>query len=241
MPRPHVLGIRQLDLEFPIPSWSIYANEHGSLGNSADWQTAELEWRPLGGVMESGDRFEVNVQRFLDAPPDSFDVFPNVVVTSGHYWWTRGELQYETSSGRPLSAFAVLSWGGFYDGRSMVTSLSSTWRPGGHLILSIELDRSAVSLPERNFDASAASARIEYAFNTRADVLAFLQQGNEEERADFNVRFHWIPLIGDEVFLVWNSSYTTDANARFRFPDAQAINRPLNGAVILKVVHRFTM
>ena len=241
MPRPHALGIRQLDVEFPIPSWSIYANEHGSLGRSADWQTAEFEWRPLGGVMGSGDRFEANVQRFLDAPTEPFDIFPGVMVAQGSYWWTRGELWYETSSGRSLSAFALVSWGGFYGGRSIVTSLSSTWRPGGHLILTLGLDRSAVKLPEGHFDAVTANARIEYAFSTRAGLLAFVQHGNEAERADFNVRFHWIPVIGDEVFLVWNSSYTTASNARFRFPETQALSRPLNGAIILKAVHRLAL
>ena len=43
MPRPHVLGIRQLDLKIPIPSWDIIANERGSLSDVADWETANFE------------------------------------------------------------------------------------------------------------------------------------------------------------------------------------------------------
>jgi hypothetical protein len=37
---------------------------------------------------------------------------------------------------------------------------------------------------------------------------------------------------------VWNSGYTTDPLSRFRFPDAQAINRPLVGTFVVKFVHR---
>jgi hypothetical protein len=37
---------------------------------------------------------------------------------------------------------------------------------------------------------------------------------------------------------VWNSGYTTDPLARFRFPAAQAVNRPLTGVFVIKFVHR---
>ena len=47
-------------------------------------------------------------------------------------------------------------------------------------------------------------------------------------------------MIGDDVFVVWNSGYTTHPLARFRFPDTQALSRPLNGAFVIKVVHRLT-
>jgi hypothetical protein len=38
-----------------------------------------------------------------------------------------------------------------------------------------------------------------YAFSTRADFLGFVQYQNEERRADFNLRFHWIPMIVSPV------------------------------------------
>ncbi len=66
----------------------------------------------------------------------------------------------------------------------------------------------------------------------RQFVLYFLR------RVDFNVRFHWIPVIGDDVFLVWNSGYTTYPQAPYRFPDMRSLARPLNGAFVVKVVHR---
>src|SRR6266566_1587427 len=80
MPRPHALGIRQLDFTFPIPSWDIIANESGSLGRTGDWQTAWFEWRLFGGDRDNGDHFEINYQRQFDAPPDSFEMFRGVIV-----------------------------------------------------------------------------------------------------------------------------------------------------------------
>jgi hypothetical protein len=239
MPRPHTLGIRQLDLKFPIPSWDIIADRTGSLAKDGDWQTAQFEWRPFGGAMESGDEFEVNVQRLLDAPTDTFDLFRGVRVAPGRYWWWRYELQYATSSAHALSAKAQINWGGFYGGRSTDLEIEGTWRGGGHAIVGASLAHTAASLPGGDFTAIQATGRIEYAFDTRAGLLGLVQYVNDDQELNFNLRFHWIPAIGDDVFLVWTSGYTTNPAAPYRFPATRALTRPLSGALVAKVVHRF--
>jgi hypothetical protein len=241
MPRPHVLGIRQLDLLFPIPSWDIIANESGSIFRSRDWQTATFEWRPLGGDFQSGAHFEINIQRFFDAPADTFAIFRGATVPPGRYWWTRGELQYQMSSNHPLSLGSLLSWGDFYGGKNTELDLQADWRGGGHVILGATLSRSRVTLPSGRFTATLVTGRIEYAFNTRTSFLGFAQYENEDQRVDFNLRFHWIPRIGDDLFVVWNSGYTTDPAAPHRFPSFHTLGRPLNGALVVKAVHRFAL
>jgi len=239
-PRPGVLGIRQLDFTFPIPSWDIIANESGSPLRSGDWQTAWLEWRVLGGDRQNGDHFEVNFQRLMDAPTDSFDIFRGVRVPPGRYWWSRYELQYFMNPGRPLTLGAFANWGQFYGGHSAELELTAVWHGGGHIILSTDLTRTTARLPAGAFTAVLSANRVEYDFDTRTSVLAFVQYDNDNRRVDFNVRLHWIPVVGDDVFLVWNSGYTTDPVSRFRFPDMRALARPLNGALVIKVVHRLT-
>ena len=238
MPRPHVLGIRQLDLLL-VPSWDIIADESGTLFRSEDWQTADFEWRPLGGTFQSGAIFELNLQRSLDAPTDSFDLFRGVQLPPGRYWWNRGELRFTTSPSHPLTLGSVLSLGDFYDGTDTQFSLSGSWRGGGHVILGAELDRNDVRLPAGDFTAVQASTRLEYAFNTRTDVLAFAQYNNDDERVDVNLRFHWIPTIGDDLYVVWNSGYTTDPLAPHRFPSTWAVGHPLTSEVVIKAIHRF--
>ncbi len=240
MPRTGALGIRQLDFTFPIPSWDIIANETGSPLRSADWQNAWLEWRVFGGNRQNGDRFEINFQRLMDAPADTFTIFPSVVIRPGRYWWSRYELQYFMNPGRPLSVGAFVNWGQFYGGRSTDLELSAVWRGGGHVIVSTDLTRTTARLPVGAFTAVLSANRVEYDFNTRTSVLAFVQYDNETQRVDFNVRFHWIPVIGDDLFVVWNSGYTTHPLASYRFPNTRALSRPLNGAFVVKVVHRLT-
>ena len=238
MPRPHALGIRQLDFTVPIPSWDIIANASGSLGRTGDWQTAWFEWRVLGGDRDNGDHFEINYQRQLDAPPDTFVMFREVSVPPGRYWWSRYELQYETSAAHPLSVAAFVNWGPFYGGRSADVELQGTWRGGGHAIVGVSVTRTAARLPAGGFTALQTSSRLEYDFNPRSSLLGFVQYTNEDQRADFNVRFHWIPVIGDDVFIVWNSGYSTNPATPYRFPATSSLTRQLNGAFVVKVVHR---
>jgi hypothetical protein len=151
-----------------------------------------------------------------------------------------GELQYQTSLGRPVSVGTVVGWGGFYSGRSMDASLSGTWRGGGYLITGVDLSRAEADLPAGHFVATQVAARLEYAVNTRTSFLSFVQFNNENRRVDFNLRFHWIPQIGDDVYLVWNSGYTTDPAAPYRFPARRALSRSPNGAFVIKAVHLMT-
>src|SRR3989449_1611303 len=168
LPRPHALGIRQLDFKF-IPEWDIIANSTGSLGRTADWQTAWFEWRFLGGDRENGDRFEVNFQRFLDAPTDTFDIFRAVKIPPGRYWWSRYELQYFMSPGRSLGFGVFLNWGSFYGGRGVGAGSGGTRGAAGDTRVSSDLSRTAARLPRGGFTAVLASGRIEYDFNPRTD------------------------------------------------------------------------
>jgi hypothetical protein len=239
MPRPHALGIRQFD--FQIPSWDIYANHNGSLANARDWQNAQIQWQPVAGTLDNGDQFAVLIQRFMDAPPpppDTFNVFRNIVIPAGRYWWTQTAVQYQTSLGRSISLYAFASTGGFYNGHSTETDGSITWRSGGHLIVGAGLSRTEAGLPVGHFVAVQSSGRIEYAFTTRADFLGFAQYDDALERTDFDLRFHWSPVIGDDLYVVWNSGYTNDPLSRYRFPDWGVVQRPLTATFTVKYVHR---
>ena len=238
MPRVDAFGIRKLEFK-PTPSWRIVADETGNLADARTWQTADFEWRFLGAKLQSGDEFELNLQRAMDAPPEAFEVFDGIDIAGGKYWFTRGEVQVSSSTGRPLSVDAEVRWGEFYDGRSTTVALDATWRGGGHVIFGADVARTSAHLPSGSFTAIETAGRLEYAVNPRANFLAFVQFNNEDKRADFNLRFHWIPTIGDDFYVVWSSGYTTDADARYRFPSRASLARQLNGAFVVKAVHRF--
>jgi hypothetical protein len=238
-PRPKIPGIRMLDIT-PLPSWDIIADVGGSPAHPRDWQTAELAWA-FSALTQNGDELSFELKRQMDAPAEAFDLFQGVRVDPGRYWWTRAEIGLITSPRRRLTLETHVESGGFYGGHSTELYASGTWHYGGHLIAGMDVTRTRATLPGGGFVAIETAGRLEYALNTRADVLAFVQYNNEDRRADFNVRLHWTPVIGDDLFLVWNSGYTTDPGARFRFPSRQAMSYPLNGALVVKAVHRFAL
>ncbi len=236
MPRPRLPGI--LHLDFELPSWDIYANHDGSLVDARDWQSASIEWHPLGATLISDDQAQVMVIRSMDAPPASFPIARGVVIPAGRYWWTQSGAQFQTSLGRPVSAFGLFSTGTFYNGHSTETDGGLAWRSGGHLILGTSVSRTSVRLPVGHFVAVQSIGRVEYAFNTRMDLLAFAQYQNALERTDFDFRFHWTPVIGDDLYVVWNSGYTTDPLSPYRFPADRAVARPLTATFTVKYAHR---
>jgi hypothetical protein len=238
-PRPSVLGIRRLDLT-PIPTWDIITDRSNSLTDASTWQTADFEWHALAGDLQSGDHFEINMRRELDAPRDSFEIFRGTTIAPGRYWWTTGDIQYQTSSGRPFSAEAIISSGRFYDGYGTSAKLGATFRGGSHVIVGTDYALTSARLSAGSFTAVETAGRLEYTFNTRTGFLGFVQFNNEFRRVDFNLRFHWIPEIGDDVYAVWNSGYTTDPSVPSRFPSRRVISHPLNGAFILKAVYRLS-
>src|SRR5256886_8508622 len=169
MPRPGVLGIRQLDFTFPIPSCDIIANETGSLLRSADWQTAWFEWRVFGGDRQNGDHFEINLQRLMDAPSGTFEIFRGVVIPPGRYWWSRYELQYFMNPGRPVSVRAFVNWGQFYGGHSADLELTAAWRGGGPNILRTHPTPAKAACPGGAVPAGVfGGARRENTYNTSA-------------------------------------------------------------------------
>jgi hypothetical protein len=238
-PRPAFLGIRRLDLT-PIPTWDIITDRTHSLADLSTWQTADFEWHAFAGDLQSGDHFELNVRREFDAPSVGFEIFRGTTILPGRYWWTTGDIQYQTSSGRPLSAAAIVSSGRLYDGHATSAELGATFRGGGHAIVGTTYSVTSARLSTGRFTAIQTAGRLEYTFSTRTGFLGFVQFNNEFQRVDFNLRFHWIPQIGDDVYAVWNSGYTTDPSVPSRFPSRRVLAHPLNGAFILKAVHRIS-
>ena len=104
-----------------------------------------------------------------------------------------------------------------------------------------DVSLSDVHLSQGNFTAEQTALRFEYDFGTKLSLFGFAQHTNTEHRADFQFRLHWIPRVGDDLFVVWNSGYTTWRLAPYRFPSWDALPRELNGALAIKVAHRIPL
>src|SRR5256885_11295356 len=146
-----------------------------------------FEWRVLGGDRQNGDHFEVNLQRLMDAPSATFEIFRGVMIQPGRYWWSRYELQYFMNPGRPLSFGAFMNWGAFYGGHSTDLELTAAWRGGGPIIVSTHLTRARAELAGGALPAVVAARPLGDHFNLRARPAAFVPYDTVSERVDLKV------------------------------------------------------
>jgi hypothetical protein len=225
-PRPrNSLGIRRLSL-MPI-RLDLTTDLDGELDN------ANYEIRPLGAEFQGGDEIELNLQRYQDAPRDSFEIFPGTVIQAGRYTWDRVELVVRTSPGRTLGFQLEADAGEYYSGTGVGLEAGFDLRVAPRLLANLELERQAARLAGGRFTVYAARLRLDYATSPRLNTTMFLQYDNESDRLAVNLRLHWIPRPGSDAYLVWNSAWPTALTGGVPW------RRPLQGGLVGKIVWYF--
>ncbi|HWO88740.1 MAG TPA: DUF5916 domain-containing protein, partial [Gemmatimonadales bacterium] len=152
-PRPGRWGIRRF--AFTLLGLDVATRLDGAMDNGS------FSVRPLGIQFDSGDQLDFTIRHNIDVPSDSFELFPGRDVAPGRYRWTRAELEFETSSARPLSAQIGVRRGGYYGGASTGASGEVMLRLAPHFIAGADAEWTRVSLAGGRFDAAAARLRLD--------------------------------------------------------------------------------
>jgi hypothetical protein len=192
-----------------------------------------LETRPLGLQFQNGDRFEFNLQRRFDQPDEAFELIDGATITPGGYWWNRAELEYNSTEARALRWTTQLSVGQFYTGRSTEASLGLRFRRTPHMLLTLDVARSAVALQDARFTANTVRLRTDYAFSPRLNSTLFAQWDNQSNRASVNARVRWTVTPGSDLYVVWNSNWPTGLDRPIPW------TQPSRGGLVAKYVYFF--
>ena len=123
--------------------------------------------------------------------------------------------------------------GEFYDGRSTEVSGSLRVRHAPYLLATLDLARTAVSLPGGRFTANTVRLRSDYAFSPRLNATIFAQWDNQSSRASANARVRWTVKPGSDLYVVWNSNWPTGLDRSIRWL------RPSRGGLVAKYVYFF--
>ena len=226
-PRPRRWGIRRLQITFI--EWDVTTHLDGTRSHSS------FAVSPLGGELESGDDFALTLQRFEDAPDEAFEIFPGDTIAIGRYWWDRAELTFESSAGRPVGFDLEVSAGDFYSGSGTEVQAALTVRAAPHLITNLEYEQQDLRLSTGRFTARTTRVRLDVAASPRLSGTLFLQHDNESDRLRLNTRFHWIPKVGSDFYLVWNSGWPTGLGGGIPW------RRPQRGQLTAKLVYYFRL
>ncbi len=226
-PRPGRWGVRRVQLT--ALSFDVTTSLAG------DMDHASYSIRPIGAQFESGAQLEIVLQREVDVPSDTFEIFPGTSLPPGRYAWNRVEASVESPEGRVIGGELKLSAGDFYAGSSWGVEGTLSARLAPHLIAGAEYERQTVRFAANRFTAHEARLRLDVAATPRLTSALFLQWDNENERLTGNVRVHWIPRPGSDAYLVWNSAWPTG------LPGGTRWSRPLRGALVGKLVYYFRL
>jgi hypothetical protein len=186
--------------------------------------------RPFTFTSRTGDSIMLAISDFTERLIDPFQIYPGVVVPVGEYDADTIGMQAGTGGHRKVSAFTrIVEYpeGKFYGGRRSDRFLEVTWRPSAFFRGSLSYDYSDVKLPFQNgsFEVRLVRAGFDFAFSPTLSWVNLIQYDNVSEVAGINMRLHWIPEAGREVFFVINHNVEDldrDNNFHSAFSDATA-------------------
>jgi len=201
--------------------------------NTGELESLWNETRPLGAVFKSGEQFEINFKQLFDRLDEGFNLTDSITIPEGRYWMFRDELQFETNQARRVWIALFYNWGGFYTGKIKTFEGEAGFNISKHFNINASYTYNKVTLPEGDVSTHEVASYINYAFNTRLNISFFGQWNSLENVMLYNFRLHWIPKIGSDIYLVFNTNYDE--------PIKQVeILKPESSAGIVKLVWRFT-
>ena len=179
-----------------------------------DVESRDLSLQFLSLRNDAGDDLEFTVELDREVLDDSFEIQEGVTVPVGDYETERFEVEFDTSSSRPVSAGFTFSTGGFLSGDRVDTGGNVEWRVSPNLFFSAEYEQNDVDLPEGDFITRVARGRVNVYFTPDVSWTNYIQYDNVSDSIGVNSRIRWIMQPGNEVFLVLNQGLIVEDDGR---------------------------
>ena len=191
-------------------------------------QTEAFFFRPVQLSNRTGDSASLVVSQFTEVLREPFEISDGIFVPPGQYAVDTRGIQAGTGNHRKLAAnMRVVEYpnGKFYGGHRLDRWVELTWRPSAHYRANISYELDKIELPQGAFDVRLVRAGFDIAFSSKLSLVNLIQYDNVSEVAGLNIRLHWIPEAGKEVYFVINHNVADqdrDNNFRSTFSDVTA-------------------
>jgi hypothetical protein len=164
----------------------------------------ELELKLIEIRTMAGDSIEFEIELEREILRESFEVVDTVVIPSDEYRGIDFELEFSSSSNRPLFGEFEVAYGDFYHGSSIRTELDLSWRPSKYFQLDSEAGMTLVDLPGEEFEVLTNSVGFRITPNTQLSFNSITQFDNQSKTIGINNRVRYILKSGCDLFLVLN-------------------------------------
>ena len=215
-PRPEWALVRQMFFEFnPL----LVTDLDGT------WESYLVTIKPLDWQLESGDRFEFDIEPEGDRPSEDFEVFASdttiVNIPAGSYRWTRYSVQGALATKRKISGEASWSLGSFYDGDLNSIALTLRVKPSAYFTVELGGERNSAQLPQGDFIQYLYSGRLQVNVSPDLQFSSLLQYDNESRSFGTNTRLRWTFNPLGDLFVVFNHNLLRNIDDRFVFDSNQ--------------------
>jgi hypothetical protein len=188
--------------------FSVDAQEFTELGGGGviggGLQTKSMSVTPVLMTSRTGDVIFVRSNFETEVLTEPFEIYPNVVIAPGRYRFENHGAEYRTAGFRKFAGRIAYVDGSFYNGDQTRIFGNFTWQPSPNFRTSIGYNITEVDLPQGSFTTRLITTGIDWVFSSRLSWVNLIQYDNITETAGINMRLHWIPEAGREIFFVIN-------------------------------------
>ncbi len=177
--------------------------------DTKELQTFLYTIKPFGFKTRSGESMGFSISRNGEGVRRPFSIENELRVDSGEYWTTRYNLNASSFSGRTFSGSVSVDWGDFFDGSSVQSNYSLSWRTSRFLTIGVNYERNQIRMSNERLRTNLFGTRLDYAITPDLFGSLFAQWNNQDELGIMNYRLQWIPKVGTRFFLIVNQRYNT--------------------------------
>ncbi len=204
-----------------LQSWLMHLDvEHVDQLDTGALQTHGLFIRPIVLRNRTGDEFSFGYRGLTEGIASPFEISPGIVIPVGQYQNGDWGGQFTTANHRKFAGHMRIVWtndGTYFNGDRLDVNSELTWRPSARFRGSLVYSYSEIDLPQGSFETRLVAAGIDFAFTSTLSWVNLIQYDNVTETAGINMRLHWIPEAGREVYFVINHNVEDyDRDNRFR-------------------------
>jgi hypothetical protein len=165
-----------------------------------------------------GMHYETNFERLLEP----FEVSDGVILPAGDYAFNESKVWYTSDRSRFISGDIEWLWADFYSGGRKELTMDLIFRPDYRFSTSINYERNDIDLPQGSFVTDLLGYRVDYSFNPRMFLNAFIQYNSEADQILSNIRFRLIHRPLSDIYIVYNDLHdrrnqTTDWSLTLKY------------------------
>lgn len=177
---------------------------HRIEGLAGGLQSQRIGITPFEITSRNGDVIFARSNLDKEVLTEPYEISPGVIIPAGDYSWSDSGAEFRAAGHRKVSGRIAMTHGNFYTGELTRLFGNATWQPSARFRANIGFNINDVELPEGDFTTRIVTAGLDFVLSSTLSWVNLIQYDNVSETMGFNMRLHWIPEAGREIFFVIN-------------------------------------